>query len=148
MSAEARLAGIQRGDIEVPLYGLLGLRVVDFSSGAVKLSLTPSTSHANPYGKVGGGVIATSLDTAAAWVGDLQCSDGAFCTTIEIKVNFLRPLADTDGEVEIVATLIHRGSRIMVSEAKMARSDGKLIAVAVATLAVCKHSQGSNTLQL
>ncbi|MER9094769.1 PaaI family thioesterase [Mesorhizobium sp. M0700] len=136
MSAEAKLAGIKRGEIEVALYGLLGLRVVDFSSRAVTFSLTPSSSHANPYGKVAGGVIATALDTAAAWVGDLQCPDGAFCTTIDIKVNFLRPLAVTDGEVEIVATPIHSGSRIMVSEAKMARRNGKLVAVAVATLAV------------
>ncbi|NTE68177.1 PaaI family thioesterase [Agrobacterium tumefaciens] len=136
MSAEARLAGIKRGEIEVPLYRLLGLRVVDFSAGGVKLILTPSASHANPYGKVAGGVIASSLDTAAAWVADLQCLEGAVCTTIDIKVNFLRPLSVTDGEAEIVATAIHSGSRIMVAEAKMIRNDGKLVAVAIATLAV------------
>lgn len=124
MSPEARLAGIKRGEIEVPPYGLLGLRVIDFSPEAVKLILTPSTSHAKPYGKVAGGVIATSLDIAAAWVGDLQCPDGAVCTTIEIKVNFLRPLPVTAGEVEITAMPIHSGSRIMVSEAKMTGAMG------------------------
>ena len=136
MSAQARLASIRNGETAVPLYELLGLTVVDFSSGGVKLKLTPSRSHASPYGTVAGGIIASSLDTAAAWAGDLQCPDGSFCTTIDINVNFLRPLAVTDCEVEITATPIHSGSRIIVSEARMARADGKLVAVATATLAI------------
>ncbi|MCQ4632628.1 PaaI family thioesterase [Shinella sp. CPCC 100929] len=136
MNAEERLTAITTGELDVPVYGLLSLRVVEFSAEVVKLVLKPLPAHANPYGKVAGGVIASSLDTAAAWAGDLQCSNGSFCTTIDIKVNFLRPLAITDSEVEIIATPVHIGARIMVAEAKMVRDDGKLVAVATATLAV------------
>lgn len=138
MNARERLAAIQRGEIEVPLYRLLGLRVVDFSDAQVRFSLTPAAAHANPHGNVAGGVIATALDTTAAWSCDLRCPDAAVCTTIDIKVNFLRPLLVSEADVEIVATPIHGGARIMVSEARMLRGDGKLVAVAIATLAVLK----------
>ncbi|NTE68264.1 PaaI family thioesterase [Agrobacterium tumefaciens] len=130
------LDSIQRGETTVPMYELIGLRVKDFASGRVSMSLTPAHAHANPRGNVAGGIIATALDTAAAWSCDLMCSEGTICTTIDLKVNFLRPLAVTDDDVDVVATALHSGSKIMVSEAKMIRKDGKLIAVALATLAV------------
>lgn len=136
MTIGDRLDAIRRREAKVPLYELIGLRVNDFGPGRVSMSLTPAQAHANPQGSVAGGIIAAALDTAAAWSCDLLCSEGNICTTVDLKVNFLRPLAVTDGDVDVVATALHSGSRIMVSEAKMSGRDGKLMAVALVTLAV------------
>lgn len=135
------LDAIRRREIKVPLYELVGLKINDFSRGRISMSLTPANAHANPWGSVAGGIIATALDTAAAWSCDLLCAEGYLCTTIDLKVNFLRPLAVNGEEVEVIATALHAGTRIMVSEVKMSRKDGKLIAVALATLAVVNSTE-------
>ncbi|WP_352611977.1 PaaI family thioesterase [Mesorhizobium sp. M0239] len=70
----------------------MGLPVNEFAPGRVSMSLTPAQAHTNPRGSVAGGIIATALDTAAAWSCHLLCSEGTVCTTIDLKVNFLRPL--------------------------------------------------------
>ncbi|MER9419487.1 PaaI family thioesterase [Mesorhizobium sp. M0306] len=100
------------------------------------MHLVPIDGHANPHGFVGGGVIATVLDTSTAWVCDTMCAPGEACVTIDLNVNFLRPVRIDDGELLADATIVHSGSRIMVAEGKLWQADGKLVATAKSTCMV------------
>ncbi|WP_411756380.1 PaaI family thioesterase [Sinorhizobium meliloti] len=54
-------------------------------------------------GLVAGGAIATLLDTALAWACDTCVPSDKVSTTIELKVNFLRPVSVNGGTVVATA---------------------------------------------
>lgn len=114
-----------------PLYQSLGISVLSASRGLVMLRLSPATSHANPYGLVGGGVVATVLDTATAWACDTACNPGSNCVTVDMKLSFHRPVKTKDDPLTATAKLIHSGSRIKVAHGELVDGQGKLIATAI-----------------
>lgn len=132
-----RLRAICAGGADPPpLYLTLGIAVAAAAAGSVTLVLTPSDRHRSPLGTVGGGVIATVLDTAAAWACDTLCPAGQITTTLDIKVNFLRPVHADDAALTAVGQILHAGSRIMVANATLTHADGRLAAFATATCLV------------
>ncbi len=58
---------------------------------------------------------------------------GQSYTTLEFKVNFVRPVLNTTGEVRAVGTLIHLGKRSATAEAKLVDASGKVYAHANTT---------------
>lgn len=137
MTPLERLLAIHKGDIEPPpLYQTLGIAVTAATAGSVTLTLTPSERHMNPLGLVGGGVIVTILDTAAAWACDTLAPEGQVTVTLDIKVNFLRPVRVEDKALTAVASVVHPGSRIMVAKATLTHADGRPAAIAIATCMV------------
>ncbi|MGE0239033.1 MAG: PaaI family thioesterase [Parvibaculaceae bacterium] len=137
MTGLERLLAIRNGEAQAPpLYKLLGITVVAASAGAATLALTPSDRQRSPLGTVGGGVIATVLDTAAAWACDTLCPPGKVTTTVDIKVNFLRPVRVDDAALTAVAQVVHAGARIMVATATLGHGDGRPAAIATATCLV------------
>ncbi|WP_284945022.1 PaaI family thioesterase [Acidisoma cladoniae] len=137
MNAIKRLQAMRDGRAPLPpLYDTLGLSVTSATSGIVGLALRPSERLGNPYGKVGGGALATALDTAAAWACDTVCGADKICTTVEFKTNFLRPVLPHDDILNVIAAVIQCGSRIMVAEARMSTAGGDLVAIAIVTCLV------------
>lgn len=63
---------------------------------------------------------------------------GTTYTTIELKVNLLRPIFESTGEVSCEANILHFGRTIATAEAKLLSSEGKLIAHGTTTCAVMK----------
>jgi acyl-CoA thioesterase len=54
---------------------------------------------------------------------------GAGYTTLELKVNFTRPITSTTGLILCEGTIVHRGSRVATAEGRVvADADGKLLA--------------------
>ncbi|MFT4416095.1 PaaI family thioesterase [Fredinandcohnia humi] len=75
---------------------------------------------------VHGGITATLLDsTMGSLVHHVLPMDKAAVTT-EMKINYVAP--GVGKELRCVATMIHKGSKICVTEGKVYRDDGKLIA--------------------
>jgi uncharacterized protein (TIGR00369 family) len=54
-------------------------------------------------------------------------------TTLEIKVNLVRPITAETGPVRAEGTLVHRGRRTATSEARLVDTDGRLLAHATCT---------------
>ena len=75
-----------------PFSALVGLGVHQIEPGRVTTTLTPAEYLYNPLGSVHGGIIATLLDSAMACAVHSTLPAGRGCTTIEIKVNYLRAL--------------------------------------------------------
>lgn len=94
-----------------PLYQTLGISVLFAELGSVAMQLLPASAHGNPHGFVGRGVIATILDTATAWACDTACEPGDNCVTIDLNVNFHRPVNVDDSPLTATATLVHSGTR-------------------------------------
>ena len=65
--------------------------------------------HKNPNGVVHGGVLFTLVDTVMAATLTHCLSEGAICATLQISMNFLRPVVG--GVVECEARLVNKGKR-------------------------------------
>jgi uncharacterized protein (TIGR00369 family) len=116
-----------------PVFSLIGCRLMEFEEGRVILEMDPAEYHYNPAGGVHGGITCTILDASATCAVHSTLPAGTVPTTLEIKINYLRPVTRETGTMRCEGTLIHRGSRTVVAEAKMFDRKGLLYAHAVST---------------
>jgi uncharacterized protein (TIGR00369 family) len=113
--------------------GLLGIERESIERGEVAFSLTTRPDFANPLGAVHGGICATLLDSVMGCAVHTTLGPGASYSTLELKVNFIRPVT-TDGR-RLVATgrVVHEGRRTATAEGKVVDERGKLVAHATTT---------------
>lgn len=106
----------------------LGILADVLEVGRTVWTLTPSKAAANAMLIVHGGVITTLMDTAMGSAVYTTLPDGAFYTTLELKVNFIRTLALDAATVSCEATTVHVGRRTATAEARVTDPTGALIA--------------------
>ncbi len=116
-----------------PIGVLLDFRPVRFEHGLAVFEATPAEFHYNPLGTVHGGFAATLLDSALGCAVHTTLKPGLAYTTVELKVNYVRPMSATTGLVTCEGRTISVGSRIATSEARLTGADGKLYAHGTAT---------------
>lgn len=134
MSGMEMLQAIIAGKLPAPpIARTLNYGLVEIEPGRAVFAGTPSTDHYNPLSTVHGGYIATLLDSAMGCAVHTKLAAGQTYTTLEFKVNFVRPVFDTTGEVRAEGTIIHFGKRSATSEARLIDSAGRLYAHATCT---------------
>lgn len=106
------------------------------SEGYCEIRGMPGKRHLNPVGMVHGGWAATLLDSALGCCVHTTLAAGEGYTTIEFKVNLIRPITPRTGEVVAVGKVISRGRTTAVSEATLKDINGKLLAVGTETCAI------------
>lgn len=117
-----------------PIAHLIQSEVVEVEEGRVVFRVTPDESMYNPIGAVHGGIHATALDAAMGCAVHTTLPAGVAYTTLELKVNYVRPFLVESGPALSEGTVIHRGSRQATAEGRLRReSDGKLLAHATTT---------------
>lgn len=117
------------------LTRLLGLVGVHIEAGAAAFRSSPGPDHTNPMGGVHGGYIATLLDTAMGCAAHSVCETGVSHQTLEIKVNYLRPVAPKGQQLRCEAKVLFAGKTSIFTEAQVLAEDGKVLAHATATFA-------------
>ncbi len=136
------LCSIKEGKIKPPPAAvLLGYRVTEVEIGRAVFELEPVEYHYNPVASVHGGVASTLLNSAmtAAIISTLPI--GITCSTIEMKVNFVRPITSKTGLVRCEGKIIHVGSRTGTAEGKLIDHQGKLYAHGVNTCMIIRTRQ-------
>jgi uncharacterized protein (TIGR00369 family) len=125
------------GSIPPPPIGqLIGMRLVEVSEGSATFVCDPNESHYNPIGTVHGGLVCTLLDSALGCAVHSTLPQGQGYTSLEIKVNYLRPVRSDSGELTCVGTVTKPGSRVAFAEGIVTDRAGKVIATASGTLLV------------
>lgn len=127
-----------------PISLTLNFSLVEVEEGRAVFRGTPGYEHYNPLGTVHGGWSATLLDSALGCAVHTMLPAGTGFTTIEFKVNLIRPLSENSGEVTCEGKIIHFGRRTATSEAALRTSDGKLIAHGTETCAVFPLPQAAS----
>jgi uncharacterized protein (TIGR00369 family) len=131
------LEAMKRGDVPVPpAAALIGMQVERVTDDEVVFSLEPQEFHYNPAGTVHGGVITTLADTAMTTAIIARLPAGKWAPTLEVKVNFIRPITEATGRVFCAGRVIHVGSTTAVAESRVVDADGKLYAHATTTSAI------------
>ena len=111
-----------------PLVSLLGLRIVEAEKGRVVFAGTPEDAFYNGLGVAHGGYAATLLDSAMGCAINTVMAAGRIFTTLELKINYTRPLRREIGEVRCEARVVHAGSRVSTAEGRIVDAHGKLYA--------------------
>jgi uncharacterized protein (TIGR00369 family) len=75
-----------------PIAQLLGIRAVAFDEGSAVLELDAEGRHANPMGTLHGGVLCDLADLAMGVACYSTLEPGESFTTLEFKINFLKPI--------------------------------------------------------
>jgi uncharacterized protein (TIGR00369 family) len=116
-----------------PIAQTLGFRLVRVEKGRVQFEGEPQPRHYNPIGSVHGGFAMTLLDSALACAVHSTLAKGEAYTSLEIKVNFVRPLTAATGPVIAEGRVIHRGRTVGTSEGEIKDRAGKIYAHATTT---------------
>jgi uncharacterized protein (TIGR00369 family) len=119
-----------------PIAALMRMAITEAEVGRVTFVCRPDESHYNPIGAVHGGLVCTLLDSAVGCAVQTTLARGQAYTSVEIKVNYLRPVHDEIGEITCVGTVTKPGSRIAFAEGAVTDSAGRLLATASSTLLV------------
>lgn len=121
---------------ELPSSGmaqLMNFKLVEVSEGHAVFTITPDERHYNGIGIAHGGLAATLLDSATGCAINTMMPAGRIFTTLEMKVNYVRPLRRETGEVRCEASVIHVGGRVATAKGRIVDRQGKLYAHGTAT---------------
>ena len=110
----------------VPIARQLGFRAARAGDGEAALAMTVRQDLLQIEDRVHGGVLATLADTTAVWLLVTQLPPDAMFTSIEFKLNFLRPATVGRGDVRAVARVVKRGRRVAVCDVDVMQGDGAL----------------------
>jgi uncharacterized protein (TIGR00369 family) len=122
------LQRIVAGEIPgVPIGETLGFRLAEVEPGRVVLVGCPDARSYNLIGSVHGGWAAAILDTALALstLSTLEASQSF--TTVDIRVNYLRPLTTQTGDVRAEGRVLQAGRRLAYGDARLVDAAGKLL---------------------
>jgi len=109
----------------------LGIKVDRLSGGEAKLSMEVDKRFHNPMGTLHGGIMTDLADACMGLATMSTLRGGETFTTLELKMNFLRPVYQ--GKIVCEAKVLHRGRTIALAEAAVKNSEGKEVARGVAT---------------
>jgi uncharacterized protein (TIGR00369 family) len=109
----------------------VGARIAEVERGRVAVELDVHAGHRHEGGVVQGGVITQIADAAMGMSLMTEQEDGISNTTIELKINFLRPVVE--GRLRAVGRVVEMRKRLLFSEADVFDEKGRLVARASST---------------
>lgn len=86
--------------------------------------------------------MSTLLDSAMACAVHTSLPAGASYTSLELKVNFVRPVPLEGGRLVCEGTTVHMGRRVATAEGRVTNADGKLVAHGTTTCMVFPPATG------
>lgn len=126
-----------------PIAELMGFRGLEVSAGRALFGGAPGEYLYNPIGSVHGGYAMTLLDSAMGCAVHSTLAAGELYTTLEVKVNLIRPITVETGSVLCEGVVVYRGGRIATAEGKLtAEATGKLLAHGSTTCLVMLDQTG------
>jgi uncharacterized protein (TIGR00369 family) len=140
------LKAMESGDVPPPpvmqLIGMDALRVTD--TGVV-VEMEPAEFHYNPLGTIHGGVLAILLDTAAACSVHATLPVGFGYTTLDLTTKYLRPATIRSGRLRCTGTVLSRGRRTALAEARLTDARDRLIAHAASSCLIFPVDEGAQS---
>ena len=141
--AAATLTGVEwlramaRGDAPPPPLALvIGFRLEEIEEGRVVVTMEPAEFHYNPLGVVHGGIAAALFDSSLGCAVQSLLPPAFLAPTLQLQVNYVRPVKIETGTVYCSGVVIHMGKRSATAEGRMTDSQGKLYAHATGTFII------------
>ena len=128
------------GDLPAaPFPEMVGMRLTAVEPGRARMEMTVDERHANPMGTLHGGVSCTLADSAMGLAYASTLGEGESFTTLELKINFLRPV--WSGRLVAEGVVVQRGRTVGLAECNVTDENGRLIARASSTCLTLREPQ-------
>ena len=123
----------------------LGMTIDHFEPGLARISRTVTPAMHNPAGTLHGGVFCDLADHAMGVAFFSSLADGEAMTTLELKINFLRPVSD--GVITAEARVINRSKSTGLVECDVRDAQNRLLARASSTCFVLTADRAAPVFQ-
>jgi uncharacterized protein (TIGR00369 family) len=114
-----------------PVGDLIGFRIVEVEPGRAVFVLDAGPRHANPMGTLHGGILCDLADAAMGIAYASTLAEGESFTTLELKINFLKPV--WSARLTATGRIIKRGRTVGMTECDVTDETGSLVARASST---------------
>jgi uncharacterized protein (TIGR00369 family) len=122
-----------------PFAAMVGMKLTAVEPGRARMEVTVDARYANPMGTLHGGVPCTLADSAMGLAYASTLAEGESFTTLELKINFLRPV--WSGRLVAEGTVVRRGRTVGLAECSVTDEQGRLIARASSTCLTLREPQ-------
>ena len=133
---------VQRGQIPPPpVATLVGFTLVAVEPGSAVVEFEATERHANPMGTLHGGIFCDVADAAMgmAWAATLD--EGETFTTLELKINFLKPV--WTGKLTATGRVVKGGRTVGLVECDVVDDKQRLVARASSTVMTLRNEQAA-----
>src|SRR5947199_10060112 len=126
-SLPARVRRILTDDFAPPIARLIGFRLMEVTRGQAvfEIDVDPNR-HANPMGTLHGGVLCDLADAAMGVAYASTLAEGETFTTLELKINFLRPV--WSGRLVASGRVVQSGKTVGLTDCDVTDERGRLVA--------------------
>jgi uncharacterized protein (TIGR00369 family) len=114
-----------------PVAKLVGFAMTEVEPGRAVFEMDAGPQHASPLGTVHGGVICDLVDGAMGVAHAAALDEGETFTTLELKINFMKPV--WSGHHRAEGKVIKAGRTISLVEGRVTDESGSLVAYATST---------------
>lgn len=129
-----------RGEIPPPpIATLIGFTLISVEPGEAVIEFEATERHANPMGTLHGGVLCDIADAAMGMAYASTLGDGESFTTLELKINFLKPV--WTGKLRAVGHVVKRNRTIGLVECDVSDEKESLVARATSTCMTLRGDQ-------
>ena len=122
-----------------PVAALVGFRMVSTERGQAVMELEASERHANPMGTLHGGILCDIADAAMGMACASTLDEGETFTTLEMKINFLKPV--WKAKLRAVGRIVKEGRTITLAECRITDEKEQLVAFATCTQMTLRGEQ-------
>src|SRR5713101_7008507 len=121
---------------DIPVARLIGFEAKEIADGRATVMLAAGPQHANPMGTLHGGILCDIADAAMGMAFASTLAPEESFTTVELKVNFFRPVWESCLKAE--GKVVRRGRSLGYVECEITYERGQLIAKAASTCLALK----------
>jgi uncharacterized protein (TIGR00369 family) len=133
---------IARGELPPPpVATLIGFSLREVEPGRAVMEFEATGAHANPMGTLHGGILCDVADAAMGMAYASTLGEGETFTTLELKINFLKPV----WTAKLVATgrVVKGGRTVGLVECDVTDADGQLVARVSSTCMTLRGAQAA-----
>ena len=122
-----------------PVASLIGFTLTSVEPGHAVIELEATERHANPMGTLHGGILCDIADAAMGMAYAATLSEGETFTTLELKINFLKPV--WLGTLRAESRVVKGGQTVGLIECDVVDAQGRLVARASSTCMTLRDAQ-------
>jgi uncharacterized protein (TIGR00369 family) len=123
------LRGLIEGRHPAPPFSqTTGIYLAAAEANRVVFTGVPTEDFLNLLGTIHGSWTSGILDSAMACAVHTTLAAGQGYTTIEMKLNFVRPILPGSGTLTCEGVVVHRGGTLATAEGRLFDGSGKLLA--------------------
>ena len=122
-----------------PVARLIGFTLTSIAPRHARIAFEAGAQHANPMGTLHGGILCDIADAAMGMAYASTLGAGETFTTLELKINFLKPV--WQAKLQAIGRVVQPGRTVGLVECDILDADEVLVARATSTCMTLRGDQ-------